>query len=54
VVIALSGLVLNQAIVYLMAERLGWDYRLALAVVVLVVPALSFIANRGWVFSGAR
>ncbi|MDH3473017.1 MAG: GtrA family protein [Rhodospirillales bacterium] len=49
--IAVTGLALNQAIVYTMVEVVGADYRLALVVVVLVVPALSFALNRGWVFS---
>jgi putative flippase GtrA len=49
--IAVTGLALNQAIVYTMVEGAGADYRLALVVVVLVVPALSFTLNRGWAFS---
>jgi putative flippase GtrA len=49
--IAVTGLALNQAIVYTMVEVVGADYRLALMVVVLVVPALSFALNRGWAFS---
>ena len=53
-VIALAGLALNQAIVYVMVGVMALDYRLALAVVVLVVPALSFVLNRGWVFARAR
>ena len=36
----------------LMVEVAGADYRLALAIVVLVVPTLSFAMNRIWVFSG--
>ncbi len=51
-VTALTGLALNQAIVYAMVEVAGADYRLALAIVVLVVPTLSFAMNRIWVFSG--
>ena len=47
--IALAGLSLNQAIVYVMVEVMVLDYR-----VVLVVPALSFVLNRGWVFSRAQ
>jgi putative flippase GtrA len=49
-VVAVVGLALNQLIVFLTAIVAGWDYRVALALVVLVVPSLSFIANRHWVF----
>lgn len=49
--IALAGLSLNQGIVYVMVGVMALDYRVALAVVVLVVPALSFMLNRGWVFA---
>ena len=52
--IALAGLSLNQAIVYVMVEVMVLDYRDALIIVVLVVPALSFVLNRGWVFSRAQ
>ena len=49
--VALLGLVLNQALVFLLVERLAWAYGAALAVVVLLVPLLSFMANRRWVFA---
>jgi putative flippase GtrA len=45
------GLLLNQTIMYVMIEGLGQDYRVALALVVLVVPLLSFLLNRLWSFS---
>lgn len=51
VVIALTGLALNQSIVYATVEVMGWDYRVALACVITIVPTLSFLLNRGWVFS---
>ncbi len=51
VLVALAGLALNQAIVYAMVEVIGWPYGLALAVVVLVVPGLSFLLVRYWAFS---
>lgn len=51
IVIALLGLALNQSIVYLIVEALRWDYRIALALVVTVVPAITFLLNRGWAFS---
>lgn len=51
---AVTGLGLNQGIMYLLVERLGWDYRLGLAVVIFVVPFLTFLMNRFWVFRTAR
>lgn len=51
ILIALLGLGLNQGIVYLIVEGLRWDYRIALALVVTVVPAITFLLNRGWAFS---
>ncbi|MCG8358504.1 MAG: GtrA family protein [Kiloniellales bacterium] len=50
VTVALLGFLLNQAIVYGVVDLLQGDYRLALALVVLIVPALSFLANRHWAF----
>jgi putative flippase GtrA len=50
-VVALLGLALNQSIVALVVGELGWSYRLALALVVLVVPAATFALNRWWVFA---
>ena len=53
-VTAVLGLALNQALVFVLVERLGWSYGAALAVVVAVVPLVSFAANRWWVFAPAR
>ena len=50
-VVALCGLAANQAIVFTMVDLAGWSYRLALAVVLLVVPGLTFLASRSWVFA---
>ena len=52
--VAVPALFLNQAIVHVLVDRLGLDFRLALVFVVLVVPALSLILNRLWVFSAAE
>lgn len=52
-VVAVSGLAFNQAIMWGLAERAGTDYRIALAVVVLVVPALTFVLSKLWVFGRA-
>ena len=51
--VALLGLALNQVLVFMLVERLAWTYGAALAVVVLVVPLVSFAANRWWVFAPA-
>ena len=50
--VALAGLVLNQAIMAASVDGFGLDYRLGLALVVTLVPLLSFLANRTWVFQG--
>ncbi len=51
VVLAFGGLALDQAIVFAMVQGAEIDYRVALMVVVGVVPALSFVANRCWAFA---
>ena len=48
--VALAGLALNQGIVYLIVRVLAWDYRISLALVVTVVPAITFVLNRQWAF----
>jgi putative flippase GtrA len=50
VVISLAGLGANQAITYVLVDRLGWPFWAGLAVVVTVVPAASFAAARFWAF----
>lgn len=52
--IAVAGLAVNQAIVFGTVSGLDLDYRLALGVAVLVVPALSFLGNRFWSFAPRR
>lgn len=49
-VVALGGLAANQAIVFATVNMAGWSYRVALAIVLLIVPALTYLANRQWVF----
>ena len=46
--VATLGLGLNQGTVVLVVDGLGWDYRIALALVVTAVPAITFTLNRGW------
>ena len=53
IVLALCGLGANQAIVFAAVDLAGWSYRMALVVVVLVIPALTYIANSRWVFRSA-
>ena len=50
IVIALLGLALNQGIVYLVVDSLGWDYRISLFLVITAVPAITFALNRFWAF----
>ena len=50
--IAVTAFALNQSIVYTLAERMGLDYRLALAIVVLAVPPIAFFLSRRFAFSG--
>ncbi|ATX79911.1 Putative flippase GtrA (transmembrane translocase of bactoprenol-linked glucose) [Mariprofundus aestuarium] len=52
--IALLGLGLNQAIMFSLVNLLGWDYRLGLAAVIMVVPAITFLASRFWAFQPAH
>ncbi len=48
--LGLCGLAANQAIVFTAVTLAGWNYRVALAIVLLVVPVLTYLASRQWVF----
>lgn len=48
---ALLGLAVNQFMVWLLVERLGLPPLSALFSIVLLVPALVFIASRYWAFA---
>ena len=50
VVVSLAGLALTQGLTWLLAERAGWPFWMALAVVAVAVPALSFVLQRVWAF----
>lgn len=50
VVISLAALALNESLVYLFATRLRLPFAVALAPVVLVVPAFTFVTARLWAF----
>lgn len=47
---ALLGLGLNQTIMFCMISLLTINYRLGLAVVVILVPGVNFLVNRFWTF----
>lgn len=47
--VAVLGLGLNQVIVYLLVDVLGWSYLAALVVVVSLVPAVVYVIGR-WAF----
>lgn len=53
VALALCGLAANQAIVFIAVSLAGWNYRVALAIVLLVVPVLTYLGSRQWVFRAA-
>ena len=48
--LALCGLAVNQAIVFAAVTMAGWNYRVALAIVLLAVPTLTYLGSRQWVF----
>jgi putative flippase GtrA len=53
-IVSIVLVALNQAIVYAVTVRLGWPFWTALAIVVAVIPAGSFLASRLWAFLPAR
>ena len=50
VIVALTGMILNQLIVYGLVDLGRWSYRMALVIVVFAVPLITFTLNRLWVF----
>lgn len=50
-VVSLLGFAANLAITWGLAERLGWPFPATLAVIVVVIPALSFTASKLWAFA---
>ncbi|RZW11795.1 MAG: GtrA family protein, partial [Rhodobacteraceae bacterium] len=48
--VASGGLFLNQAIVYLAVDVLGWQYITALVIVVSTVPVIIYFLGRVWAF----
>lgn len=51
--VASTGLGLNVLITYVVVNLLGYWYGLALAFVVTMVPAATFLLNRNWAFKTA-
>jgi putative flippase GtrA len=50
ITVAILGLAVNQGIFHVVVGVLQGDYRIALAIVVTVVPAITFVLNRFWAF----
>lgn len=49
-VVALTGLCLNVAITHTVVNLLGYLYGLALALVIVVIPIVTFFLNRTWTY----
>lgn len=49
--VALLGLVLNIGITYVVVDVAGYWYGYALLLVLLVVPAMTFVLSKLWVFN---
>lgn len=50
-VVAVFGLGLNSMIAYGIADRLGWPYACAIALMVTVTPVVLFLISRFWTFA---
>ncbi|MDB5441851.1 MAG: GtrA-like protein [Phenylobacterium sp.] len=50
-VVSLSGFAVNAGVTWLLSNRLGWPFPATLAVIVVVIPALSFTASKLWAFA---
>lgn len=44
------GLALNALIMFVVNELVGWDYRIAIAITLFVVPPVVFLFQRAWTF----
>jgi putative flippase GtrA len=51
--VALASFVLNEILYYLLLTFTALDYRIALAVVLIAVAALTFVLSRYWAFRPA-
>jgi putative flippase GtrA len=50
-VVSLTGFAANLAITWLLSNRLGWPFPATLAVIVVVIPVLTFTASKLWAFA---
>ncbi|MDB5477175.1 MAG: GtrA-like protein [Phenylobacterium sp.] len=50
-VVSLAGFAVNAGLTWLLSNRLGWPFPATLAVIVVVIPALSFTAAKLWAFA---
>lgn len=48
--VSLAGLALTQGLTWGLVEELGWPFWLALGVIAVAVPAMSFVLSRLWAF----
>lgn len=49
-IVSLAGLGANLGITWLLVDSLGWPFKAALAVIVVVIPAMSFVFSKVWAF----
>jgi len=54
VILSLLGLATSSATVWIATTRLGFDFIMAMAAVAILVPVMTFLALRLWVFDRAR
>ncbi|MGH8729653.1 MAG: GtrA family protein [Burkholderiales bacterium] len=52
-VVAVMGLSLNVLITFIVVDLLNLWYGIALAIVISIVPVITFLLNRGWTFDAA-
>jgi len=50
IAVSLAGFALNQAIVFATVRLAGFPYLVGILVVIVVVPALTFLLSRSWAF----
>jgi putative flippase GtrA len=53
-IVSLGGLALSQGLVYLLAQRLGLPFGIALLAITMAVPAYTFAMARVWVFRASQ
>lgn len=49
-VVSLLGLAVTQGLTWMLVEQMRWPFWLALGVIAVAVPALSFVLSRLWAF----